>query len=254
METKKRIIIANWKMNPSTVEEERALLSKELENINFNGELVIAPPFVYLTDTNIQNLRVKNIKLGAQDVFWKDEGAYTGEISPKMLKDFGVEYVIISHSERRKYLNETDEAINRKVLASLEDGLNVVLCVGEDLGTRQLSKEVVEEFIKNQLQNDLKGLPADGSQKSKIIIAYEPIWAIGTKVSDNPNDAAEMIKFIKNILNSELHISNTAVLYGGSVNAENIKSFVEKEEIDGFLVGQASLNPDEFKKIIGVLS
>ena len=250
---KKKLIIANWKSNPDSPGR-AVVLAKKIDLIakKFKtAEVVIAPPAPFLIPVGSA---IKFAKLGAQDVFWKDEGAYTGEISPKMLKDFGVEYVIIGHSERRKYLNETDEAINRKVLASLEDGLNVVLCVGEDLGTRQLSKEVVEEFIKNQLQNDLKGLPADGSQKSKIIIAYEPIWAIGTKVSDNPNDAAEMIKFIKNILNSELHISNTAVLYGGSVNAENIKSFVEKEEIDGFLVGQASLNPDEFKKIIGVLS
>ncbi len=227
----KKLIIFNWKMNPASPKEAVTLFNSIPRKIK-NSEIVVAAPFVYLN-----NLKSK-IKLATQNVFWEDKGAFTGEISPLMLKNMGVEYAIIGHSERRKYLNETDEMINKKVSASLKVGLKVILCVGEDLKIRNRSIKAVKNFVKNQLKKDLKGI-----KNKNLIIAYEPIWAIGTGRACPPKDALEMTKFIKIII-------NTKVIYGGSVDSKNIKDFVKYKEIDGALVGGASLKPKEVKRII----
>ena len=210
------------------------------------ADAIVVPPFVYLSDLKtekLKNPKFKNLKLASQDVFWEDKGAYTGEISAKMLKDFGVEYVIIGHSERRRHLNETDEMINKKVKAALSSGLKVILCVGEDLKTRKKGKKAVESFIKKQLVAGLKGLGKPLLKSKGLIIAYEPIWAIGTGVPCSAEQARETIRFIKVFL-------DVNVLYGGSVDSQNIKDFVELNEIGGVLVGGASLKKEEIKKII----
>ncbi|MEK7634417.1 MAG: triose-phosphate isomerase family protein, partial [Patescibacteria group bacterium] len=177
-------------------------------------------------------------------------GHYTGEISPKMLKNLGVEYVIIGHSERRRHLNETDEMINKKVLATLKTELKVILCVGEPLEIRKKGKKAIENFIKNQLQKDLKRIENLKLKIKNLAIAYEPIWAIGAGHSDTPEDALEMIKYIKKFLQTTNYKLQTKVLYGGSVDGKNIKNFLKYDEIDGFLIGHASLNKNEIKTII----
>jgi len=217
---------------------------------NKNVEIVVAPPFVYLPKLKIENLK---LKIGAQNVFWADSGAYTGEISPKMLKNLGVEYVIIGHSERRKSLNETDEMVNKKVLAALKLGLKVILCVGEDLKIREKGKKAVENFIKNQLQKDLRGIENYKLKIENLLVAYEPVWALSTNKnghSDTSEDALEMIKFIKDFISVRFKINGLRVLYGGSVDSKNIKNFIKYDEIDGALVGGASLKIEEVKKII----
>lgn len=212
-------------------------------------ELVIAAPFVYLENLKPKTKNSK-LKIGAQNVFWENQGVYTGEVSPLMLKNMGVEYVIIGHSERRKHLGETDEMINKKVSAALKTGLKTVLCVGEDLKIRKRGPKAVKSFVKNQLKKDLKGI---GNWKFKIenlVIAYEPVWAIGTGRACPPKDALEMIKFIKKLLTTNRKLQTTKVLYGGSVDSKNIEDFLQYKEIDGALVGGASLKPKEIKEII----
>lgn len=239
----KKLIIANWKMNPISLKEAESLFNsfkKEIKNIK-DIEIVICPPFIYLSD-----LKLKNLKLGAQNCFWKNQGAYTGEISPLMLKDLGVEYVIIGHSERRNYLGETDEMINKKLLAALESGLKVILCIGETL--EQKKGGIQKKVVQKQLNLDLKEIKNLKFKIKNLVVAYEPVWAIGTGNYCQPEEALEMINFIK--LKTKSLKLKTKVLYGGSVDAKNVAGYVKYPEIDGALVGGASLNPTEFKKII----
>lgn len=246
-------------MAPDSLKKAQGFLGKikNLESKIKNIETAICPPFIYLLGLAGLINKTK-VKLGAQDLFYDNSsgngGAFTGEISPKMLKNLGVEYVIIGHSERRKYLGETDEMINKKVLAALKAGLKVILCIGEDLSIRKHGKKAVENFIKNQLQKDLKSISNQKSAINNLIVAYEPIWAINTGYSDTPEDAAEMIKFIKKILNSKFSIVNPKVLYGGSVDSKNIGDFLKRPEIDGALIGHASLKAEEVRKIIKIAS
>ena len=245
----KKIIAFNWKMKPQSLLQAQTLahLTQTCADKNNNTEIIIFPPFIYL-----QNLKIKNwkLKIGAQNIFWANQGHYTGEISPKMLKNLGVEYVIIGHSERRRHLNETDEMINKKVLATLKTELKVILCVGEPLEIRKKGKKAIENFIKNQLQKDLKRIENLKLKIKNLAIAYEPIWAIGAGHSDTPEDALEMIKYIKKFLQTTNYKLQTKVLYGGSVDGKNIKNFLKYDEIDGFLIGHASLNKNEIKTII----
>ncbi len=255
----KKLIVFNWKSNPATVGAAIKLTKAVENNIPQKNalEIVIAPPFLFMEE--IEKL-VKKAKLGSQDVFWSasgrtpaGKGPYTGEISPKMLKNLGVEYVIIGHSERRRILGETDEMINKKVLAALKTGLKVILCVGENLIIRKRGKKTIKNFIKNQLKKDLKNskfLILNSKLRNHLVIAYEPVWAIGTGHNDTPKDAVEIIKFIKQNLQSTIYNLQTKVLYGGSVDGKNIKNFVKYKEIDGFLIGGASLKPKEIKNII----
>jgi len=226
-----KIIIANWKMNSPNLAD-----WNDLKNPG-GIEIIICPPFTQLS--NLKTKKLKKIELGAQNCFWKNEGAYTGEISPKMLKDLGIKYVIIGHSERRQILGETDEMINKKILAALKNNLIPILCVGET--SEQRKKGLQKEIVREQLKKDLEGV------SNPLIVAYEPIWAIGTGNYCEPEEASMMIKFIKNLQNKK-------VIYGGSVNSKNIVSYIQYPEIDGALVGGASLKINEFQKIINEVS
>ena len=241
----KKYIIANWKMNPSSSEEAirlvRGILSQTLPK---NIELIIAPPFIYL-DLIKKNFK-KEIKLAAQNVGWFERGAFTGEISGLMLKNIGCDYVIIGHSERRHKIGETDEMINLKLKAAFKSGLNPILAIGE--------KERGDDIIKvlnSQIKSDLDGI--ETSEISKLIIAYEPVWAIGTGLSDTPDHALSSALLIRKIIGN-LYTPDFAidlpVLYGGSVTAENAADFIGQTGINGALVGGASLNIEEFLKII----
>jgi len=249
----KELIIANWKMNPRT-EKEAVRLAKETEKKTRglkNAEVVIAPPFVFLEAVGkilkpiTYNLKPK---LGAQDIFWKEKGAYTGEVSSQELKSLGVKYVIVGHSERR-LAGETDTEISWKVAAGLKAGLRVVLCVGEPWSVRKRGLAAAKRFVENQFQKDLKGIKNYKLKTKNLIIAYEPVWAIGTGRADKPKDAVEMARFIKKSLVVS-HKSKVRVLYGGSVNSKNARAFLSPKEIDGALVGKASLKAGEFGRIV----
>jgi triosephosphate isomerase len=222
-----KIIVANWKMNPVTLAE-----AKKLFSVVKKLDAVICPPFCYL-GAKIRPAGAK-FSLGAQNCHWEEKGAYTGEISPKTLKSMGVEYVIIGHSERRTYLQETDEMINKKLKAALKFGLVPILCIGEKEG------EDAKAIVEKQLNEDLKEIIENDAKK--IIIAYEPVWAIGTGNFCDPQKA-------KNVLNLIKRRINNPVLYGGSVNSEISADYI-KIGFDGLLVGGASLDAEEFGKIV----
>jgi len=244
MKKNKKIIVFNWKMEPSSFREVEKLC-KQLTILN--SDIVIAPPFIYLH--YLSKLKFSKISLCGQDCFWKNEGAYTGEISPLMLKNLGVKYVIIGHSERRTYLKETDEMIGKKVNAAVENNLIPILCVGETLEQRK--KGLTKKIIKNQLERDLKSIHNSKFiiHYSNFIVAYEPLWAIGTGKTCSVKKALEMTKFIKSFI---IHYSSFAVpvLYGGSVDSQNIMDFLNCPDIDGVLIGGASVKVKEIKKII----
>ena len=241
----KKYIIANWKMSPSSSEEALRLIKNTMAvQLPKNIELIIAPPFIYLylVKKNFKN----EIKLAAQNVGWFERGAFTGEISGLMLKNIGCDYVIIGHSERRHKIGETDEMINLKLKAAFKAGLNPILAVGE--------KERGDDIIKvlnSQIKSDLYGI--DASEIGRLIIAYEPVWAIGTGLSDTPDHALSSALLVRKIIGN-LYTPDFAidlpVLYGGSVTAENAADFISQTGINGALVGGASLNIEEFLKII----
>jgi triosephosphate isomerase len=244
----KSIIVANWKMNPQSLNEAKKLFNsvknwiKRNSDILQNVRIIICPPFVYLSNIALSNFQhqTSNISLGAQDLFWEEKGAFTGEISPRMLKNLGVEYVIVGHSERRKILGETDEMINKKLKAAIKAKLKPILCIGEK--RREVGSRKYEE-IKNQLKKALKGIPNSFFQlPDSLIIAYEPVWAIGTGNPCKPEDAKEVLLFLRKIL-------KFPILYGGSVKSKIAKDYIEVA-FDGLLVGGASLNPKEFIEII----
>lgn len=227
--------MANWKLNP----QGEAQAIKLARSADKKG-VVVCPPFPFLRAVG---RTIKRAALGAQDTFWEEKGAYTGEVSPTMLKGMGVKYVIVGHSERRQWLGENDQMINKKVLAAQRAGLKVVLCVGEPLKARRKGLKAAMKFVERQLEEDLRKVKANS-----IIIAYEPIWAIGTGRPDNPKESAQMAEFIKLFVSE--YGCEAKVLYGGSVTAKNIGRIMEYNVIDGVLVGGASLKSGEFGKII----
>jgi len=247
---KKLILAFNWKMNPEK-EKEALSLFKEVEKgaASFKGETIIFPPFVFLSELSKARGKKNNLALGAQDVFWEEKGAYIGEISPAMIKDTKGEWVIIGHSERRK-LGDTNEIISKKILAALQSGLKIILCVGED---KKMPLKKTELFLLKQLDLSLSSLDKNkfSNLESKIIIAYEPIWAIGTGQNSTPEYAETVSQFIKKILQEKFNLS-LKVLYGGSVNSENISSFLNEPSLSGTLIGGAGLHPDEIKKIMKI--
>lgn len=252
---RKKIIIANWKMN-LTLSEAQDLVCKLKNNLKTLNkvDVAICPPSIYLLPvSNILKDQNSTILLGAQNMFYKEEGAYTGEISPKMLRDTHIDMVIIGHSERRQYFHETNEDVNLKIKSALKSGLIPVFCVGEDLNTRE--KGQAEEWVKKQVVLGLKDL--NETDIEKIIIAYEPIWAIGTGKICSGEDANKIIKTIRNTV-KEKSSSNTAdkvrILYGGSIKSNNFEEHIKYEDIDGGLVGGASLTFDEFSKVIALAS
>ncbi|MCX7589446.1 MAG: triose-phosphate isomerase [Patescibacteria group bacterium] len=250
-----KFLIANWKMNPSSFNEAKNILDKVLKQ-NFSNKkikTVICPPFVWMH--GLINFSKNKIEFGAQNVFLKNSGPFTGEISPLMLKNLGIKYVILGHSERRENLFENDEMINLKIKIVLENKLIPVLCIGEKFEIRKKGIDQVKKFILNQIKQDLKNINLK-YKNSKIILAYEPIWAISTSgigTSENPIDASKIIEFIKKEV-QKLGFKNNFVLYGGSVNSENILSFLSQKNIDGALVGGASIKLDEFSKMIQILN
>ncbi|MEK7167148.1 MAG: triose-phosphate isomerase [Patescibacteria group bacterium] len=235
------IFIANWKMNLNK-KETLELTKNIVKKVKIKKmDIILCPSFTALFDVQ-KILSNSNIKLGAQDVFWKKNGAFTGEISASMLKEAGCQYVIIGHSDRRLLLKETDEMINKKIKSCLKFGLIPILCIGEK------SLKTNKPSIDEQLKKDLKGV----SQKEikKVIIVYEPTWAIGTGNYCQPDQALKKIKIIKNIFNSKFKIQNLKVLYGGSVDSKNINDYLKNPEINGVLVGGASLKINEIVKMI----
>lgn len=242
----KKIIIANWKLNPSTVQKAVGLARAVERGVKKNRkvDIVIAPPSLYMRDVG---KTLRRARLGAQNLFWEDSGAFTGEISASMIMSLGGEYVIVGHSERRAYFHETDADINGKVRHALTKGLHVVLCVGE----RDRGKENFLQVVKHQMLADLKKIPQRYSKK--IIIAYEPIWAIGTGNVVSPHDLYEMALYIRRILLDVFgkRVAHaTKILYGGSVSSKNAASFLEVDGVSGLLVGGASLDPKEFIGIV----
>ncbi len=265
----KKLIVANWKMNPQTLKESRELfnsISKYAKKIR-NAKIVVCPPFIYLglLSKRFRVSKISKVKplfdkgltfvsLGSQDIFWEDGGSYTGEVSAKMLKNLGVEYVIIGHSERRR-LGETDEIINKKIKQALKNKIKVIFCVGElerDEGGEYL------QFVKDEIIKGLDKIPA--KLFKNIIITYEPVWAISSSEkldkarfnADTPENAQEMAIYAKRVLVSIFGriARNIPVLYGGSIDEKNAASFLNKEGIDGLLVGRTSWNAKTFGELL----
>ncbi len=245
---RRKIIAGNWKMN--MLPNEAMSFINELEPYakKTKCEIILCVPYTDLF-YSLLTAQNTNIKIGAQNMHWEEAGAYTGEIAPNMLKCINVEYVIIGHSERRQYFAETDETVNKKIKSALKHELNPILCVGETMKQRELGLE--EEVIKQQVNGALEGITKE--QMGKIVIAYEPIWAIGTGKVATKDDANNMIKLIRKEIESLYDkevANNVSILYGGSVNKNNAKELFETSDIDGALVGGASLKVNEFNEII----
>ncbi len=243
------IIAGNWKMNktPSEAVELSSQLKESLKDVE-GVEIVICPTFVCLPAVK-EIIKGSNIKLGAQNMHWEEKGAYTGEVSPGMLVDIGVEYVIIGHSERRQYFAETDDTVNKKVLSAFSHGIVPIICVGETLEQRE--QGLTEDLVASQTRAALNGLVIDAVKKA--VIAYEPIWAIGTGKTASSKDANDVIAVIRNTIGSMFGqdvAEQVRIQYGGSVNGGNAKELMAMPQIDGALVGGASLKADEFYRIV----
>ncbi|MHA1273956.1 MAG: triose-phosphate isomerase [Promethearchaeota archaeon] len=244
------IIGGNWKMNKGdpteAVETVKQLLSliKDISEV----DIVVCPPFTALTAIK-DLLEGTNVKLGAQNMYFEDKGAFTGEISPQFLKAIGCEFVILGHSERRDIFKESDELINKKLLKALSEGLIPIVCIGEHLEEREADKTM--DVIKKQMDLTFKGLTAE--QMIKTVIAYEPIWAIGTGKTATPEQAEEVHIFIRKLIKEKYdeNIANSIrIQYGGSIKPNNAEDLFKCENIDGGLVGGASLDPESFSEII----
>ncbi|HCC60166.1 MAG: triose-phosphate isomerase [Candidatus Staskawiczbacteria bacterium RIFOXYC1_FULL_37_43] len=233
----KNLIAGNWKLNPTNQKEAKEIFDEIKAGIkNATAEVVVCPPFVYLA---LRSFSEGGFALGAQNLFWEEKGAFTGEISGAMLKDIGAEYVIIGHSERRKYFSETDEIINQKIKKALDAGLKIIFCVGETEEEKTGGKR--EEVLQRQIQEGLK----DVLDIDNINVAYEPVWAIGTGNNCSVEETKESIEFIRKFVKKD-----TRVLYGGSVKSENSGVYIKEAGSNGLLVGGASLDGKEFIKII----
>ena len=246
---RKKLIVANWKMY-KTVDQVKAFLQEFLPLVKGHDrdQIVLCPPFVYLGPVT-GALRGSQIFVGAQDMFWEKEGPYTGEISAHMLLGAGCRYVILGHSERRQYFGETDETVNRKLKAALEVDLRPIVCVGEMLQEREAG--LTREVLERQCNIAFSGI--DGPDAMPLIVAYEPVWAIGTGKTATPEMAADAHRIIRAQAEKAFGESlseSLRILYGGSVKPDNIKSLMAQEEIDGALVGGASLDPKSFAAIV----
>jgi len=245
---RKAIMAGNWKMN-NTVEESLKLV-EELKPLveNAKCDVVVCPTFVCL-DAVIKAVKGTNIKVGAQNMYFEEKGAFTGEVSPGMLEKMGVDYVVIGHSERRQYFNETDESVNKKLKAAFSHNLLPILCVGESLEQRETN--VTEKIVENQVKSDLANLTAN--QVETLVIAYEPIWAIGTGKTATDEQANAVNAFIRKTvagLYGQAVADKTRIQYGGSVKPSTIKAQMNKSDIDGALVGGASLVASDFAAIV----
>ena len=245
---RKAIIAGNWKMN-KTPDEARALVEELIPLVaDAECEVVVCPPFVDLCPVS-KAIKGTNIHLGAQNIHWAKSGAFTGEISADMLKKFGVEYAIVGHSERRQYFGETDATVNMRAKAALENGISPIICVGESLEQRERGE--TDEFVASQVRGALEGISADDARR--IVIAYEPIWAIGTGRTATAEMAEETITVIRKTLRSIFGndaAETVRIQYGGSMNPQNAASLMAMENIDGGLIGGASLKAEDFSKVV----
>jgi triosephosphate isomerase len=248
----KRIVIANWKMNPVSEKEAEKLIKNT--NKSFSGlkktEIVLCVPNIYISKLKKY---AKKLKLGAQNCFFEESGAYTGEVSAEMLYDIGARYVILGHSERREYFQETNEDVNKKIKAALPAGLIPVVCVGEK--NRESENHEYLNFIKEQVETAFKNIVKNSV--SKIIIAYEPVWAIGKNAvrEATAEEFLEISIFIKKVLSDKFGayaVKKTRIIYGGSVNPKNTEDFIKNGQADGFLVGRASLDSVKFGEIVKI--
>ncbi|WP_211748728.1 triose-phosphate isomerase [Paenibacillus sp. Marseille-Q4541] len=242
------IIAGNWKMF-KTVSESTSFIEAVKGKAEVEGvESVICAPFTNLPAL-VEAVKGTNIKIGAQNLHFEDNGAFTGEISGVMLKDLGVDYVVIGHSERRQYFNETDETVNKKVHAAFRHGLTPIVCVGEKLEEREADQ--TKDVCKVQTEAAFAGLATD--QAAKVVVAYEPIWAIGTGKSSTSQDANEVIAYIRGVI-KDLYNEDVAnavrIQYGGSVKPENVTEYLGQSDIDGALVGGASLQPESYIALV----
>jgi triosephosphate isomerase len=241
------ILAANWKMN-KTIEETERFLAEFLPKVPDSGpEVVICPPFLSLK-TAVEHCVQSHARVAAQNMHEQPDGAYTGEVSAPMLQELGVDGVILGHSERRQYFNESDDALARKVLVALDAGLEPILCVGESLTQRESGE--TEALLTRQVAADLAGVPDD--RLAGVVIAYEPIWAIGTGRTATTEQAEEAIALIRGLIESRSAEAAAAIriLYGGSVKPENAEELVSQPDVDGALVGGASLDPEDFAAIV----
>ncbi len=248
---RKPFVAGNWKMNTdsrSSVELAKAVVSGSAGVAREKVTVAVIPPFVYLQSV-VRAVSASGVAVGAQDVYFETKGAFTGEISPAMLKDVGCTYVLCGHSERRHVIGETDELVGKKVTASLGGGLLPILCVGELLQERDAGQ--TEQVVERHVRTGLAGLSAE--KMAAVTIAYEPVWAIGTGRTATPQQAQEVHEFIRALLArmyDKTLAQDTRILYGGSVKGDNARELMQQEDVDGLLVGGASLKADEFVQII----
>ena len=247
---RKKVIAGNWKMNNDLSESQNLIskLTSGLSGKKLKCDVIICPPFTSLSEANSL---IKNtpVKLGAQNMYFKESGAYTGEISAQMLKSVGCEYVILGHSERRTIFKETDGSINEKIKAAFKAGLKPIFCIGETLEEREAGKE--KNVLQTQLSGGLNEISID--QMKNMIIAYEPVWAIGTGKTASPEQAEEMHDFIRKYIKNDFTpevAENIVIQYGGSVKPDNALELLSQKDIDGALVGGACLKADSFISII----
>jgi triosephosphate isomerase len=242
---RKLLIGGNWKMNngiEETIKFARGIRERKLTPEGV--DVFVAPPFTSLPEA-IKSFKGTGISIGSQNLFWEDSGAYTGEVSSVFLKELGVEWVIIGHSERRTYFGETNAAVRKKVEKALQKHLKVVICIGETEEERE--KGMAKEVVDKQIEEGLLGIEFEGDN---LAIAYEPVWAIGTGKTPHPEDAEEMHSVIREKLGDKGE--RIRIIYGGSVKVHNIKEFISKEDIDGALIGGASLDVDGFVEMINI--
>ncbi|MDZ7714697.1 MAG: triose-phosphate isomerase [Balneolaceae bacterium] len=247
------LIAGNWKMNcgPQETTELLSALKKQAPNISEQVEVLVCPPTISLSSASEVLSDFDACMLGAQNVHSEDNGAYTGEVSTSMLKEVGCVYVIVGHSERREYFGETDITVNAKVSKALSDSLKVIICVGESLGQRKKGTHI--RMVKKQVQAALNGINED--KIANVVIAYEPIWAIGTGETATPDQAQEMHEMIRETvgnLYSEKKAESTQVLYGGSMKPHNAEELLSQPDVDGGLIGGASLKAESFAEIIKI--
>ena len=246
---RKPVIAGNWKLF-KTINEAVEMVNelKPLVAASNNVEIVVAPVFTALSKV-ADAVKGANVMLAAQDCFWEEEGAFTGEVAPKLLKDAGCSHVIIGHSERRQYFGETNATVNKKSLAAFAAGLTAIVCVGETLSEREAGETF--KVIEEQIRGSLSGFNAKIFEN--VVIAYEPVWAIGTGKTASNEQAQEVHAFIRNLISNVFGSSvadTTRILYGGSVKPDNVKGLMSQTDIDGALVGGASLKADSFASIV----
>jgi len=245
---RKPIIAGNWKMNKTIKEAVEFVNEIKGQVVDTDVEVVLCAPATMLKDMK-EAAKGSNVKIGAQNMHFEESGAFTGEIAPAMLKEIDMDYVIIGHSERRQYFNETNETVNKKVLKALEVAIRPIMCCGETLEERESDK--MEDVVKAQIVEGLNNVPAE--KLADVVIAYEPIWAIGTGVTASSEQANDAIAFIRSLLKemyNEEASESVQIQYGGSVKPANVEEIMNQSDIDGALVGGASLKADSFMQLV----